>query len=268
MGAQRLPHADGVKVPDVKGPRVQLMATCLADALFDDVARATVEVLEHLGCEVVFPEDQTCCGQPAFNSGDWPAARTIGRHGLRVFSEAAPVVVPSGSCARMVSHGALLLFEGEADVDRAHAAELAERTWELGDFVVRGLGVTRWPGRLAMRAAFHRSCHSRGTAYAEGALALLRSIDGLEVVEVGEPEQCCGFGGTFSVAFPHISRAMGTLKLDHVLAAAPDVLVSADASCLMHVGGLAERAGRPLRTLHLAQVLRDALRGGDAEAKA
>ena len=238
-------------------PRVQLMATCLCDAFFDDVARATVEVLEHLGCEVVFPEDQTCCGQPAFNSGDWPAARQVARHGLRVFSDAAPVVVPSGSCARMVSHGALLLFEGEAD--SAPVGELAGRTWELGDFVVRGLGVSRWPGRLPMRLAFHRSCHSRGTAYAEGALALLRSIDGLEVVEIGEADQCCGFGGTFSIAFPQVSRAVGTLKIDHVLAANPDVLVSADSSCLMHVAGLAERLGRPLRTLHLAQVLRDAL---------
>ena len=242
------------------------MATCLADAFFDDVARATVEVLEHLGCEVLFPEDQTCCSQPAFNSGDWPAARRVARHCLRVFggargAAAAPVVVPSGSCARMVSHGALLLFEGEPEADRAQAAELAGRTWELGDFVVRGLGVARWPGRLARtRLAFHRSCHSRGTAYAEGALTLLRSIDGVEVVEIGEAEQCCGFGGSFSVGFPHVSRAMGTLKIDHVLAAAPDALVSGDASCLMHVAGLAERLGRPLRTMHLAQVLRDSLR--------
>ena len=149
--------------------------------------------------------------------------------------------------------------EGEAE--RAGTAELAQRTWELGDFVVRGLGVARWPGRLAMRIAFHRSCHSRGTAYADGALTLLRSIEGVEVVEIGEGEQCCGFGGTFSVAFPQISRGMGTLKIEHVLATAPDVLVSGDSSCLMHVAGLADRTGRPLRTLHLAQVLRDALRG-------
>ncbi|HEY4184587.1 MAG TPA: (Fe-S)-binding protein [Polyangia bacterium] len=239
------------------GRRVQLMATCLCDAFFDDVARATVEVLEHLGCEVAFPEDQTCCGQPAFNSGDWPAARTVARHALKVFDAGEPVVVPSGSCARMVSHGALLLFEGESDSGAVGA--LAARTWELGDFVVRALGITRWPGKLPLRVAFHRSCHSRGTAYAAGALTLLKSIEGVEVVEIGEAEQCCGFGGTFSVAFPQISRAIGTLKIDHVLAAKPDVLVSADSSCLMHVAGLAEKAGRPLRTLHLAQVLRDAL---------
>jgi L-lactate dehydrogenase complex protein LldE len=241
--------------------RVQLMATCLCDAFFDDVARATVEVLEHAGCEVAFPEDQTCCGQPAFNSGDWPAARRIARHGLRVFSDGGgePVVVPSGSCARMVSHGALLLFEREDD--RPAVEALAERTWELGDFLVRSLGLARWPGRLAARVAFHRSCHSRGTAYGQSALTLLRSIDGLEVVEVGEGEQCCGFGGTFSVGFPHISRAMGDLKLDAARAANIEALVSADSSCLMHMSGLAEKEGRPLRTRHLAQVLRDALAG-------
>jgi L-lactate dehydrogenase complex protein LldE len=242
------------------GRQIQLMATCLCDAFFDDVARATVEVLEHLGCVVSFPEDQTCCGQPAFNSGDWPAARTVGRHCLEVFDGADPVVVPSGSCARMVSHGALLLFEGEGDLPAASA--LAARAWELGDFIVRGLGVTRWPGRLAARLAFHRSCHSRATAYGTSALTLLRSIAGAEIVEIGEPEQCCGFGGTFSVGFPHISRAMADLKIDRVLEAAPDALVSGDASCLMHMSGLAEKEGRPLRTLHLAQVLRDALNGG------
>jgi L-lactate dehydrogenase complex protein LldE len=242
------------------------MATCLCDAFFDDVARATVEVLEHLGCEVTFPEDQTCCAQPAFNAGDWPAALRVARHALRVFDGADPVVVPSGSCARMVSHGALLLFEREAD--RPAAEALAGRTWELADFVVRGLGVTVWPGRLDARLAFHRSCHSRGTGYGDAATTLLRSIDGIELVEFGEGEQCCGFGGTFSVAFPRISRGIGDLKIDAVLAAAPDALVSADASCLMHLGGLAEKQGRSLPTLHLAQVLRDALHAPPPEAAA
>jgi L-lactate dehydrogenase complex protein LldE len=240
------------------------MATCLCDAFFDDVARATVETLEHLGCEVVFPEDQTCCAQPAFNAGDWPAARRVARHTLGVFRGEDAVVVPSGSCARMVDHGALLLFENHPE--RPDAEELAGRTWELCDFIVRGLGVTTWPGRLAARVAFHRSCHSRGTRYAESALTLLRSIDGTEVIAFGEAEQCCGFGGTFSVGFPHISRAMGNLKLDHVAAAAPDLLVSADASCLMHIGGLADHQQRPLQRKHVAQVLRDALRDAPRRA--
>ena len=237
---------------------VRLMATCLADAFFDDVARATVEVLEHLGCHVEVPPDQTCCGQPAFNAGDWDSARRVARHALRVFAGDGPVVVPSGSCARMASHGALLLFEHESDRDAAGA--LAERSFELADFVVRKLGVTHIGGRFEGRVAFHRSCHCRGTSYGDSALVLLRSIAGLELVEVGESEQCCGFGGTFSATFPGVSSRMADLKLEHLLAGRPDVVVSADMGCLMHLDGRARKEGLALRPLHVAQLLRDALR--------
>ncbi len=244
-------------------PRVQVMATCLCDLFYDDVAAATVEILEHLGCTVDVPLDQTCCGQPAYNCGDWAAARPVARHALSVFTGSGPVVVPSGSCARMVSHGAMMLFEREDD--RPSAERLAERTWELCDFIVHGLGVTEWPGTLARRIAFHRSCHSRGTRYADAALALLRSIAGVVLEEFGEAEQCCGFGGTFSVAFPGISQGIGNLKLDHMLAPAPDLVVSADMGCLMHLDGLAKKAGREVPMRHVAQILRDAIRPEGAE---
>jgi L-lactate dehydrogenase complex protein LldE len=233
------------------------MATCLCDVFYDDVGVATVQVLEHLGCTVDVPVDQTCCGQPAFNAGDWAAARSVARHTLRVFEGDRSVVVPSGSCARMVSHGAEILFEREDD--RPVAERLARRSWELSDFIVNGLGVTEWPGRFDATLAFHRSCHSRGTRYGDAALTLLRSIRGLRLVEFGEAEQCCGFGGTFSVAFPNISGRVGSLKLDHILAAGPDAVVSADMGCLMHLTGLAKKGGRALRSMHVAQVLRDAL---------
>jgi L-lactate dehydrogenase complex protein LldE len=236
------------------------MATCLCDAFYDDVARATVEVLENLGCTVEFPEGQTCCGQPAFNGGDWAASRQVVRHTVRTFGGDVPVVVPSASCAAMLFHGTLLEFEKEADLP--DIAALGRRTWELADFIVNGLGVKTWPGRYPAKIAFHRSCHSRGTATGDAALTLLGATEGVTVVPFGEGEQCCGFGGTFSVAFPNISTGMGDLKLEHIRAADPDLLVSADMSCMMHLGGLAEKEGRPIRTQHLAQVLRDALRGG------
>jgi L-lactate dehydrogenase complex protein LldE len=241
------------------GKRVQLMATCLCDAFHDDVAAATVEVLEHLGCEVSFPDAQTCCGQPAFNGGDWPASRKVVRHSVRTFASPDPVVVPSGSCAAMMFHGALLEFEHESD--RGEVEALGRRTWELGDFIVNGLGVRSWPGRFDAAVALHRSCHTRGTASSEAAALLLGSIAGVRLVPFGEGEQCCGFGGTFSVGFPHISAAMGDLKIEHVRAAKPDVLVSGDMGCLMHLGGLASREGTPLRSMHFSQVLRDAIRG-------
>jgi L-lactate dehydrogenase complex protein LldE len=240
------------------GKRVQLMATCLCDAFHDDVAAATVEVLEHLGCEVSFPEAQTCCGQPAFNGGDWPASRKVVRHTVRTFASPDPVVVPSGSCAAMMFHGALLEFEHEPD--RGEVEALGRRTWELGDFIVNGLGVRSWPGRFDAAVALHRSCHTRGTASSEAVALLLGSIAGVRIVPFGEGEQCCGFGGTFSVGFPHISAAMGDLKIEHVRAAKPDVLVSGDMGCLMHLGGLASREGVPLRSMHFSQVLRDAIR--------
>ncbi len=233
------------------------MATCLCDAFYDDVARATVEVLEHLGCTIEFPEAQTCCGQPAFNGGDWPNSRKVVRHTVRTFSGTKPVIIPSGSCAAMLFHGAPLEFEKEPDLADVNA--LGNRTWELADFIVNGLGVTTWPGRYDAKIAFHRSCHSRGTHSAAAIQTLLSSIDGAEVVPFGEAEQCCGFGGTFSVGFPHISSSMGQLKLDHVRAAKPDVMTSADISCLMHMTGLAEKSGQPVKTLHFAQILRDAL---------
>lgn len=242
----------------ITGKRVQLMATCLCDAFYDDVAKATVEVLEYLGVEVAFPEGQTCCGQPAFNGGDWPASRKVVRHTVKTFAGDEPVVVPSGSCAAMLFHGAVLEFEKEPDLPEV--AALGRRAWELGDFIVNGLGVKQWPGEFKATVAFHRACHTRGTKSAEAALTLLSSIAGAKVVEFGEAEQCCGFGGTFSVSFPNISTAMGNLKLDHVRAVQPDVLVSPDMSCMMHIAGIAQKEGKPIKALHLAQVLRDALK--------
>ncbi|MDE3084396.1 MAG: (Fe-S)-binding protein [Verrucomicrobiota bacterium] len=234
------------------------MATCLCDAFFDDAAAATVQVLEHLGCTVEFPEGQTCCGQPAYNSGDWPASRKIVRHTIKTFAGEAPVIVPSGSCAAMLAHGARVEFEAQPDLPAVEC--LARRTWELADFIVNGLRVTHWAGRFNAVVAFHRSCHTRGTNSGDASLTLLRSIKGIRLVEIGEPEQCCGFGGTFAVAFPYISKAMGDLKLDHIFAAKPDVLVSSDSSCLMHLAGLAAKTNRPIKTLHFAQILRDALK--------
>jgi L-lactate dehydrogenase complex protein LldE len=233
------------------------MATCLCDAFYADVAQATVEVLEHAGCSVEFPEGQTCCGQPAFNGGDWIASRKVVRHTMDVFEGEKPVIVPSGSCAAMMFHGAPLEFEKEADLPRVEA--LGNRTWELVDFLVNGLGIESWPGKLAARIALHHSCHTRGTQSGPAMEQLLKSMPDVELVTVSEPEQCCGFGGTFSVTFPHISKSMGKIKIGHMVATQPDLVVSGDMSCLMHQTGLAEKEGTDYPVQHIAQVLRDAL---------
>lgn len=239
---------------------VQLMATCLCDAFYDNVAIATVEVLEHLECEIDFPEAQTCCGQPAFNGGDWPASRKVVRHTVKTFAGEAPIVVPSGSCAAMMFHGAPLEFEAEPDLEAVNA--VGRRTWELVDFIVNGLGVRTWPGRFPHRVAFHRSCHSRGTKAGEAAEQLLGSIDGLEIVEFGEKEQCCGFGGAFSVTFPHLSGDIGQQKLDKILEDKPEFLVSADMGCLMHLGGMIGKQTLTVKPLHIAELLARSLKSG------
>lgn len=251
--------------PRPNGKRIQLMATCLCDAFYDDVAAATVEVLEHLGCEIEFPEGQTCCGQPAFNGGDWAASRKVVRHAVKTFAGENPVVVPSGSCAAMMYHGAILEFEKEPDLDAVK--QLGHRTWEVCDYIVNGLGVTSWGGRFDAKIAFHRSCHLRGSGSTDAVYKLLRSIEGVQLVDFDEFEQCCGFGGTFSVTFPHISKSMGELKLGHLRAAKPDIIVSADMSCLMHLGGLANKQNQPIKSMHVAQILRDALKNSGGLAK-
>lgn len=153
----------------------------------------------------------------------------------------------------MMYHGAPLEFEMEDDLDVVNA--VGRRTWELADFVVNGLGVESWPGSFPHRIAFHRSCHSRGTKAGEAAQQLLGSIDGLELIEFGEQEQCCGFGGAFSVTFPHLSGDIGQQKLDKILKNKPEYLVSADMGCLMHLGGIIGKQGMETKPMHVAEVL-------------
>ncbi len=240
------------------GKSVQLMTTCLCDAFYADVAQATVEILEYLGCEIELPDGQTCCGQPAFNAGDWTSSRKVVRHTAKVFAGEKPIIVPSGSCAAMIFHGAPLEFEKEADLPTIQA--LAARTWELMDFIVNGLGVTEWPGTYPAKITVHRSCHLRGSNSGAAIGTLLGSIAGLTVEPIDETEQCCGFGGTFAVSFPNISNSMGTLKIEKLTACQPDVVAAADMGCMMHFGGMMQKQNMPVKRLHVAQILRDSLR--------
>lgn len=246
------------------GKTVQLMMTCLCDAFYDSVARATVEVLEHVGCTVEVPDAQTCCGQPAFNSGDWDATRKVVRHTCRSFDINKPIVLPSGSCAHMVQHGYDLAFEHEKDLKDVQT--FSNSTWEICDYLVNGLGITTWPGKYNARISLHRSCHTRGTKTYESAVTLLKSIEGVELIEFDESEQCCGFGGTFSVAYPNTSVAMGTLKLEKLTADKPDIVGAVDMACMMHISGIAQKKGRPINKLHVAEILMAALRNKEKAA--
>jgi L-lactate dehydrogenase complex protein LldE len=182
----------------------------------------------------------------------------VAKHAAEVFAGDLPVIVPSGSCAAMNRHGNLHQFEEHPD---PAITSLANRTWEVVDFIFNGIGIKEWPGSFdkPTRIAFHRSCHSRGTETGMAVRTLLSSIGNAEVIPFGQQEQCCGFGGTFSVTFPHISGQMGTLKLDNILDAKPDLLCGIDMSGLMHLSGLATNQGRPIPHKHAIQILRDTL---------
>ena len=236
--------------------RVALFVTCLVDQLWPAVGIATVEVLRRAGCEVSFDARQTCCGQPAHNSG-WPdSARRVARALLDVYDEDGcdAVVLPSGSCCAMLHH-LEELFEGDERA-QARARALAARSHELSSFLVDVLGVTDLGARFAGRVAWHDACHGlRDLGLGRQPRALLSKVDGCELVEVEGSQACCGFGGTFSVKLPELSVAMADSKLDALERADLDAVVSGDVSCLMQLGGRLARRGSKLRAVHLAEVL-------------
>lgn len=238
-------------------PSVALFVPCYVDAIHPEVGVSVVRVLRRLGVGVGYPEGQTCCGQPAFNSGFAEEARGVARHFLDVFEEAEGehIVAPSGSCAAMVSHYYPLLFE-EGSRDRRRAEAVGSRVREFSDYLVNVLGATGVGARREGRAVFHTGCHQRREL---GVLAepraLLGGVEGLEVLDWENEELCCGFGGTFAVKMPKVSTAMADEKIRALDRSGADTLVSCDSSCLMHLGGRLRRTNRDVEVLHLAQVL-------------
>jgi L-lactate dehydrogenase complex protein LldE len=234
--------------------KVALFVPCFVDQLLPQVALDTVTVLRRIGCEVTFPEDQTCCGQPAFNSGYWDEARPCAERFLRVFAGAEHIVCPSGSCATMVrAFYPQLLASSTLHGD---VAALAGRTYELSEFLVKVAGVTDVGASFPHRVTYHASCHGlRELGLRTEPLDLLRSVKGLELVEMQRYDECCGFGGTFATKFGSISEAMGISKADNVAAAGAEFVTAIDSSCLMHVQGILSKRGDKAKTIHLASIL-------------
>jgi L-lactate dehydrogenase complex protein LldE len=231
---------------------VQLMLTCLCDALYGEVGIATVKVLEHAGCEVLFDDSQTCCGQPPYNAGDWDQARLISERTRALFQKReAPVVVPSGSCTAMLREGYPLLF-----ADQEHL-----KAFELSEFLVHQLQLKTWPSKKAYpcKVGYHRACHGRGLHLSNEAEVLLSTIPGLDLVPIENPEQCCGFGGAFCITQGKLSSGIGLEKLRTFKQAGVDEVVSGDMGCLMHLEGLAKRNHIQLRFKHFAQILAEVI---------
>ena len=237
------------------GKRVSLFVTCMVDQLFPKVGIAMADVLERLGFQVDFPEDQTCCGQPAFNSGYRAEARAVARHFLDTFESCEAIVVPSGSCTSMVSHHYAELFHKEPQtLARVHALE--KRIWEFSTFLTEVAHVDDVGARLNEVVTFHDGCHAlRELGIRSAPRRLLANVRGLELREMQPAEECCGFGGTFSVKFAELSGAMARTKIDAIVRTGARTVVSLDPSCLMQIQGALSRAGSPIRTMHLAEVL-------------
>jgi L-lactate dehydrogenase complex protein LldE len=227
----------------------------MVDQLFPKIGMAMVSVLEGLGFQVDFPEAQTCCGQPAFNSGYRAEARTVARHFLDVFETSEAIVVPSGSCTAMITHHFAELF-AQDPAERARVEALAGRVREFSSFLTEVAGVEDVGARLDDVATFHDGCHGlRELHIQSGPRRLLAHVRGLELREMQPAGECCGFGGTFSVKFAELSGAMARAKIDAITRLGVKTVISLDPSCLMQIQGALSRAGLPIRTLHLAEVL-------------
>jgi len=233
---------------------IYLFIPCYVDQLFPEVGSATVNILRDLDCHLVYPEAQTCCGQPAFNSGYYDEAAELALRFIDIFKSADYIVAPSGSCVTMAKnlYGELPLPEKS----RGEWIQLSKKIYELSDFLISVLNIETWEGYFPAKITYHDSCHAlRELQIAKQPRQLLRSIEGLEFIEMSQSDTCCGFGGTFAVKFPGISTAMVRDKNNWIQESGAEIVVSTDSSCLMNIDGYAKKQKLPVKSMHIAQVL-------------
>lgn len=234
--------------------KVSLFSTCLVDVFEKRVGIATVELLEKLGCEVDFPAAQVCCGQPAYNSGYHEETKKAAQNMIKAFENSEYVVAPSGSCITMFKHYPDLFKDDMVWRDRAQ--RLADKSYEVTQFIVNVLGVTNVGAKLEGKATMHPSCHNtRLLLNSEPPKKLLSAVEGLEIVELPEYYNCCGFGGTFAVKMNDVSGEMVDEKVDCIVKSGADYLVGADASCLMNIEGRLKRRGEKVKVYHIVEIL-------------
>lgn len=238
-----------------QGPRVALFATCLVDLFRPSVGFAAVKLLRSAGCSVHVPRAQTCCGQPAYNSGDRANAKRLALQVIEAFEGADYVVVPSGSCGGMIAHHYPALLADDPDI-APRAQALAQRTHELVSFLVDVMGVTEVAARYRATATYHDACAGLRELGVKGqARTLLDSVEGLELSELPDSEVCCGFGGTFCVKYPEISNAMVGDKAEAIDKTEADTVLAGDLGCLMNIAGKLQRRGSRVVVRHVAEVL-------------
>ena len=223
--------------------------------MYPNAGLAGMELLRREGIRVIFPQDQTCCGQPAFNSGYRRQARFAAQHFIDVFEDSEIIVCPSGSCVNMVRHHYVELFENNPHwLQRAQ--DLANRTYEFSEYLVDVLGVDELGANFEGRVAYHDSCHLlRNLRIREQPRRLLSRVSGVKFIEMHDADRCCGFGGSFSVKYADISAAMVTDKVNNIIATGADTVVGCDMGCLMNIQGRLSRKGSDIRVRHIAQIL-------------
>jgi L-lactate dehydrogenase complex protein LldE len=243
---------------------VSLFITCMADVFYPQVGKSVVHLLRKFGCNVDFPMEQTCCGQPAYNSGYQEEARQVAKQLIRSFAKSDYVVSPSGSCVAMIRHYYPNLFATD-DQWREEAQRLADKTYEFSEFLVHVLGIRQIEARYKGIATYHHSCHmSRGLGVISEPLQLLNNIEQLELIELPNKKDCCGFGGTFSVKMPEISEQMTDEKVEHILSTGAEMLVGSDMACLMNIAGRLNRLGHKLKVYHVAELIYEGVKNVEA----
>jgi L-lactate dehydrogenase complex protein LldE len=235
---------------------VQLFITCIMDTLYPETGEAVVQVLKRAGAQVRFPYEQTCCGQPAFNAGMRKQARQMAQFTIQIFEATSGwIVIPSGSCAAMIRHGYPELFRNDPTW-YSRAKNIAERSVEFTEFLVDKLGVIDLGARFPAKIAYHSSCHlSRDLGVTEQPRLLLEAVEGAKLVELPESQDCCGFGGLFSIEHPALSTAMLDRKLGNFEKSGAELLVACDSGCLTHINGGLHRRGLQPCGLHIADIL-------------
>lgn len=256
IGVHRAEGAATTAAPGA-GKHVALFATCINDMMFPETPMAVVRLLERLGCTVSFPREQTCCGQMFTNSGYFPEALPTVRTYLDAFEKADYIVGPSGSCVGAVRHQHPMLARHAGEEKLAQRSEeVIRRTFDLSEFLVDVLGVTDVGAYFPHKVTYHPTCHSVRVAHVgDRPMQLLQAVKGIEIVPLTDSDQCCGFGGTFSVKNPDVSVAMATDKATRVMESHAEYLVAGDNACLMNINGVLRRSRATVRPIHLAQIL-------------
>ena len=235
--------------------KVQLFIPCFIDQIYPQIGFNTIKILEKAGCEVHFNPNQTCCGQPAFNSGYWDESRRLAIKFLDDFSENIPIVSPSASCAGFVMKDYPKLLKNDSELLQQHAI-VSHNLFELSDFLVNELHVVDFNASFFHKVTYHDSCSAlRGYGIKTEPRLLLKHVKGLELVEMNESEECCGFGGTFAIKNKHISTAMVANKVRNGLESGAEFIVTTEASCAMNMAGYTHKNNIPVKVIHLTDIL-------------